>query len=36
LLPFYRAQGFALRRRIVREGWVTLVLKRRSSFRDGA
>jgi ribosomal protein L11 methyltransferase len=28
LLPFYRAQGFALRRRIVREGWVTLVMAR--------
>jgi len=27
-LAIYRAQGFALERRIRLEGWVTLVLKR--------
>jgi protein-L-isoaspartate O-methyltransferase len=36
VLAIYRAQGLALERRIALDGWVTLVLKRPSSFRDGA
>ena len=36
VLAIYRAQGLALERRIGLDGWVTLVMRRASSFRDGA
>jgi ribosomal protein L11 methyltransferase len=36
-LAIYRAQGFTLERRVLLEGWATLVLRRASSsFRDDA
>ncbi|MFZ0846217.1 MAG: hypothetical protein WAM62_10525, partial [Pseudolabrys sp.] len=35
-LAAYRAQGLVLEKRIPLDGWMTLVLRIPSSFRDGA
>ena len=35
-LAVYRAQGLTLERRFPLDGWMTLVLRIPSSFRDGA